>query len=441
MSLVTRGAKGSKLTIQEMDGNLEYLQSLTQNSAQTLATESSYMYNGEELITGDNYYGMIEKGGKFLHFVSMRKKGEVFPNTGLSTTWYGGGGWYVGVFEENDNKLDLKAVINIAEEFPINDYFNYNGIIQIDINSGVNGSGYTTGTYNLLNGNGSGGKIEITGVGDSGEISSWSFDPYIGGNGGSGYHVGDVLTVEGGNEDAEFVVISIDEGDWPNFACFTQATNEGMKFFFFDKNFPFDVRANNAYFYFTVNVNSDGTVPGTYTLHSERKLEDDPTSIEDLLSDYGTYSELDFRRFDPLTFGESQTFGRIDKWLFVLRNSNTNKLSFFTYDFVLDQIDVLIGDVEQWWNANASIPWLKFIEYSQEERAPYFSWVVPHPDRPMLIAEYGEDYNESGQWIPNKGYLIETNPNRFTDLDLTINDWFSIMFTQNKVYFVETIGI
>jgi hypothetical protein len=428
MPLITRTAKGSKLTISEMDGNLEYLQSQTQNSAQTLATESSYMYNGEELITGDFYYGMIEKSGKFLHFVNMRKKGEVFLNTGLSTTWYGGGGWYIGVFEESGNKLDLKAAINIAEEFPINNYFNYNRINQLDINSPLNGSGYTTGTYNLLNGNGVGAQIEIQGVGDNGEISSWSFDPYSGGNGGSGYHVGDILTVEGGNEDAEFVVMSIDEGDWPNFAYLSQVTDSGMKFFFFDKNFPYDVRANNAYFYFTVNVNSDGTVPGTYTLHSERKLEDDPTSIEDLLSDYGTYSELDFRRFDPLTFGESQTFGRIDKWLFVLRNSNTEKISFFTYDFILDQIDVLIEDIESWWTDNANIPWLKYNE------PPRIDWAVSHPDRPMLIAYYNDGENN------NQTYLIETNPNRFTDLDLTINDWFSIMFTQNKVYFVETIG-
>lgn len=76
MALITRQGKGSKLTIQEMDGNLEYLQSLSATTVVTDYPETSpelagtrFWYNGnewhymtQEEIDSINWTGLVTVG-------------------------------------------------------------------------------------------------------------------------------------------------------------------------------------------------------------------------------------------------------------------------------------------------------------------------------------------------------------------------------------------
>jgi hypothetical protein len=55
MSLITRQGKGSKLTIEEMDNNLTYLESLTQSGFKKITIPLGIQYVGTIEINGENY--------------------------------------------------------------------------------------------------------------------------------------------------------------------------------------------------------------------------------------------------------------------------------------------------------------------------------------------------------------------------------------------------
>lgn len=71
----------------------------------------------------------------------------------------------------------------------------------------VGGSGYSDGTFNLIGGSGSGGSVTITTIG--GVVDSLSLA-----NVGTKYSIGDVLTIDAGNNDATLTLTYVGIGDW-----------------------------------------------------------------------------------------------------------------------------------------------------------------------------------------------------------------------------------
>ena len=69
------------------------------------------------------------------------------------------------------------------------------------------GSGYTDGQYNLTGGSGTGAEVDITTT--AGAVDSVSIV-----NAGSGYSIGDVLTIDGGNLDATLTLDYVGTGDF-----------------------------------------------------------------------------------------------------------------------------------------------------------------------------------------------------------------------------------
>jgi hypothetical protein len=114
MTLITRQAKGSKLTIQEMDGNLEYLQSLSATTVLTTYPETT-------------------------------------PSLAGTRFWYKGNEWHYMTQAEIDS-IEWTGLVNVGFPAPViknmnryilYDNINFTNTAQIDINSGGSFAGKT----------------------------------------------------------------------------------------------------------------------------------------------------------------------------------------------------------------------------------------------------------------------------------------------------------
>jgi len=426
MSLITRQGKGSKLTIQEMDGNLEYLQSLTQNDQVTLVSDAdSYIQDGDEIYPGEEYYGTTEYDGKYYHIMNFRKKSEDFP---INESGEDGTGWYIGLFEEDGSQLVFKNAVNLE------DFFSPSDIVAAQriqgYTSPTTGTGYSADTeYDLINGSGSRAKIKVTDVDENGAITGLIFVDY-----GVNYSVDDVLTVDGGDGEATITVDVL--SGIPLFSHLQrrwQKANGGIEFMVNDDYNFIDNDGYNTYarMFFTV-AEINGEVQLTGTLESSRTISSNPKTRRTI------WGENHPSEWQPMYRSSDSSFGAIHKYINLPFNESTGIMGFAIYDFITDVLDVKIEDLQEWWDENSGgIPWEQ-TDFDGNPTTPNFKgFLINHPDRPMLLAQYYYGGNVSGIGRNYKTYLVELNPNRVTDLGIVTTDFFRIEFTENKIYLIE----
>jgi len=126
----------------------------------------------------------------------------------------GGSGYLVGdVVTIDDGNDDATLTIDTATQIitgtGLKVAYVANGIGEIvNTTAGATGSGYTTATQvPTTGGTGNGCLVNIQDDGAGGVLSYTIF------NGGTGYTVADVLTIDAGNQDADFIVANVENGE------------------------------------------------------------------------------------------------------------------------------------------------------------------------------------------------------------------------------------
>jgi hypothetical protein len=101
MSLVTRQGKGSKLTIQEMDGNLTYLESLTQSGFKKITIPLGIQSGGTvEINTVEYFYFTSNEENLFFgQGIVDFSESNVFDND-------------FSFYEDSDGLIHIGSIVN-----------------------------------------------------------------------------------------------------------------------------------------------------------------------------------------------------------------------------------------------------------------------------------------------------------------------------------------
>ncbi len=148
MGLTTRQGKGSKLTIQEMDGNLEYLEQIAQEESNDIAvdsfitTEEFYEVGDKQLIPDDYYYGSFEKGENTYHLIGMV---EITTGT-FDSVNRPGVGFYLATLKEKGSQLVLMDTVNIEEELSV-DFSDYEDTYEFYAENSTDIQRFINGTF------------------------------------------------------------------------------------------------------------------------------------------------------------------------------------------------------------------------------------------------------------------------------------------------------
>jgi hypothetical protein len=103
MSLITRQGKGSKLTIQEMDGNLTYLESLTQSGFKKITIPLEIQF-GETIEINSEYYTYFTSNEENLFFGQGIV--DFFGSNVVSNDF--------SFYEDSDGLIHIGSVTNVA---------------------------------------------------------------------------------------------------------------------------------------------------------------------------------------------------------------------------------------------------------------------------------------------------------------------------------------
>lgn len=383
----------------------------------TLIADAEFYTWGTYSIYPTNYWTTFKIGDNSFHLVEMLTKLPThdFFDSNLEADLV------FGIFKENVSKLEFCSAFDPIKSIDINDYIeNWRKVNDIVIpDGGTRGTGYVTST-NVSTSGGSGNGLKLDIEATDGEIMNWTINKP-----GSGYKVGDIVTVLTGDENCEMLIQFTSHNTYPiraiNAFDFIK-TDTGLKMV----NMVWDNEdANfwtNRYFDLDITLNERGSILST-TVSRFRNLNSPSNNSLAELNPGFTIGE-----FNYLANYCQQNFADPRLWYYTRTNDSTSQIDFCRYNLVTNTIEIILEDLRTWWDANADVPWeVNGIPLNIR------GGILPHPDKPLLIGTH-----ENGGSPLFDSYLIGPDTyHRFEDNKTT--DYQTRLLTKNKMWIINPI--
>ncbi len=381
----------------------------------TLIADAEFYTWGTYSIYPTNYLTAFKQSDNFFHLVEMLTSlptFDYFDNNLESVMVF-------GIFKENETQLQFCGAFNPYENININDYIeNWRRVTSCDVTNG--GSSYSTSEANVSTTGGSGTNLTV-------DIECGNADGIITNvtinSAGSGYKLGDVITINGGDSNAQITITGVTHNNYIsrtiNGIDFIKTEN-GLKMI----NMVWDNDSinyyTNRYFDIDISLSNVGVILGA-TLSSYRNLNSlDSSSLADLNTGF-TIGE-----FNYLDNYCQKNFANPKLWYYTRTNDSTSQIDFCKYDLSTNTIEIILEDLRSWWDLNADVTWeIDGFELSIK------GGILPHPDKPLLLGYHSGD-------IFSDTYLIGPGTyHRFGDNKTT--DYQTRLYTKNKMWIINPL--
>jgi hypothetical protein len=395
-------------TISDIGGS-----SVEVNTSTKLADAEFYTW-GTYSVYPSNYLTTFKQSDNSFHLVEMLTKlptHDFFDNNLESELVF-------GIFKENESQLNFCGAFDPMELVDPLDYIeNWRKVNEVVIpNDGSRGTGYITSTnVSTSGGRGTGLILDIEAI--DGEIMNWVVN-----NGGTGYRVGDTITVLSGDENCQMIIQGTSHNYYTNNIFYKDfiKTDGGLKMVNMLWDWDLANPYTNRYFELDITLSGTGSITDVTCSHFRNLQSVDNSSIEELNSGWtiGDITYLD--NFCQKNFANPKI------WYYTRTNDSTDQIDYCKYDLSTNTIEIILEDLRSWWDVNADVPW----EIDGSELS-IRGGILPHPDKPLLLANHSGD-------ILSDSYLIGPDTyHRFGDNKTT--DYQTRLYTKNKMWIINPI--
>ena len=310
----------------------------------TLISDAEFYTWGTYSIYPSNYWTTFKQSDNSFHLVDMKTvlpTHDFFDDNLESELVF-------GIFKENGSQLNFCGAFDPMELVDPLDYIeSWRKVNEIVIpNGGSRGTGYETST-NVSTSGGSGTGLTLDIEATDGEIMNWVVN-----NGGTGYRVGDAITVLSGDENCQMIIQGASHNNYVN-NIFTRdfvKTDVGLKMI----NMLWDDVANpytNRYFELDITLSDAGSIIGLTCSNFRNLQSPDSSSLEELNSGWA------IEEFNYLENYCQKSFANPRLWYYIRTNDINDQIDFCKYDLSTNTIEIILEDLRTWWDVNADVPW------------------------------------------------------------------------------------
>jgi hypothetical protein len=455
MSLITRGLKGQKLTIQELDSNFTYLEQLAQQGSQVesinkidvdsfITNQEFYEFGDKQLIPSDYYYGSFEKGENTYHLIGMV---EITQNT-FDYVYRPGVGFYLATLKEEGSQLVLVDIVDVQENYPISE------LVFVGTNKAYNGTLYSDEDFIYIDGLPLDTQyfdtnedillyfpwinneyliikpISVVEGEDSLRINftpnvelesylyqeSYIFTPTLGGNGNN-----QIPVLENSFYDFSGSINSTNR--------LVNGTSGGVVNILFYDYIDISETKKNTFLSFDVDVNDLGEI--LISNFIDRKPDDEDvdnwsnilTGYDSIISNSETY------------YGKSLTFDNPEIFYLITEYTvdDVSKFDFISYNIKTATLDVIVEDFESWWGENTDVPF---------ENISIYARIVPHNNKVVLWMgdeTYNYDTGTFNDQFSLNSYIIEFDPIKIHKLETPLVDYSIPVISKDKIHLVTAL--